>query len=392
MEAKQVRKAIFWLSSLVFGSDTVTSRTEITKHLSERNNNDVYLFGILSDANRPVKSNAHMILFPLKFVPGLTKWLYTLALIFSAPFLVALKNCEYIIVDKDTAIVGIFLKLIMPKPKPKVVLDIRSPPLRSKGGFHESYDLFMFRTSVILAKKKFDGITIVTQLMKKEICSEFSINPEFVGVWTSGVSPKLFDPAHFNETVIRKRLGLTDKFVIFYHGSIGRGGVTETIKGIGKLTEQFGDVRLFLMGDTSDEQKLRNLVQETNIQDKVIFHGKVPYTEVPQLIACCDAAIVPLAYSSNWRYQSPLKLVEYLAMEKVVIVTDIPANRQIIGNRKCGIYIKTTAPEEIAEAIAFVRKNRQSLQEWGASGRLLVQDKYTWEAIAKNLEDYLLSL
>jgi hypothetical protein len=42
------------------------------------------------------------------------------------------------------------------------------------------------------AKKKFDGITILTKFMKKQICSELGIDERFIGIWTSGVDDEMF--------------------------------------------------------------------------------------------------------------------------------------------------------------------------------------------------------
>jgi glycosyltransferase involved in cell wall biosynthesis len=87
-----------------------------------------------------------------------------------------------------------------------------------------------------------------------------------------------------------------------------------------------------------------------------------------------------------------LKLLEYLAMEKVVVATNIPANREIIGDSKCGIYVNSSDPEEVARGIAFAYKNQGRLKLWGSFGRAIIEEKYTWEKVAENFRDYLLNL
>jgi glycosyltransferase involved in cell wall biosynthesis len=79
-------------------------------------------------------------------------------------------------------------------------------------------------------------------------------------------------------------------------------------------------------------------------------------------------------------------------MEKVVIATDIPAHRSVIGEAKCGIYISSIKPMEIAEAIEYSYLNKKNLEKWGKIGREIVEKKYTWEKVAKDLEHYLLSI
>jgi glycosyltransferase involved in cell wall biosynthesis len=106
----------------------------------------------------------------------------------------------------------------------------------------------------------------------------------------------------------------------------------------------------------------------------------------------CDVGIIPLPDHPYWRFQSPLKLLEYLAMEKVVILTDIPAHRAVIGEAKCGVYISAVNPTKIAGAIEYAYLNKGNLEEWGKMGRKIVKEKYTWEKVAMDLENYLLSI
>jgi glycosyltransferase involved in cell wall biosynthesis len=154
----------------------------------------------------------------------------------------------------------------------------------------------------------------------------------------------------------------------------------------------YPDVVLFLLGAGPIVPGLKELIQKEKLQDNVIVHDPVDYAEVPKHIAMCDVGIIPLPDLAYWRFQCPLKLLEYLAMKKVVIATDIPAHRSIIGKEKCGIYISSAKPMEIAKSIMYAYHNREQLEEWGKTGRKIIKQKYTWEKVAKNLENYLLSV
>jgi colanic acid biosynthesis glycosyl transferase WcaI len=396
------KKKIFWLSYLIFGHSNVVSQTEMVKCLS-KDGADVYLFAVGTRRDSPRKSGARFILFPMKFVSIITPLLYMLALFVFMPFYTIVNNPDYIITDEGTAMIGFFLRLFLPKLKAKVVLDIRTTPITVRvrvlplavgfGIFRLFLNAFMFRVSTIMAKRKFDGMTILTNLMKEKVCREFNIKPEFVGVWHSGVSAELFNPENFDGMEIKKKLGLEDKFVIFYHGALGKyRGIDETIKSIGKLRDQFSELVFFVLGQGWYEPYLKRLAKEIAVQDKIVFHKQVPYSEVPKYIAMSDVGIVPLPDLAIWRYQCPLKVIEYLSMKKVVIATDIPANREIIGENRCGIYISSNDSEEIAKGIAFAYDNREKLSGWGSVGRDMIKDKYTWEKIAVDFENYLLSL
>ena len=384
------KKKTVWLSFLVFGFSNTISETEMAKQLSKRGG-DVCLFAVDPKRDFQRDPDAHFILIPMKFVPIFTCLLYTMALLVFMPFYIVVKNPDYIITDRGTAMIGLVLKLLLRRPK--VVLDIRSTPIRIRKSFREYLNAFLFRISVMLAKKKFDGMTILTEHMKKEICHVFDVDPKLVGVWTSGVSTAFFKPENYDGDMLRKKLGLDGKFIVFYHGDMNlKRGIIETIKSLEKLKEEEGDITLFLLGEGPYLHVLRSLVQELGVQNRVIFHRKVSYAEVPKYIAMCDVGIVPLPDSPNWRHQCPLKLLEYLAMKKVVIATDIPANREVMGESKSGIYISSTDPQEIAKAIVYVYNNREKLAEWGASGESIIEESYSWERVAEDFEAYLSEL
>lgn len=391
---------IVWLSSLVFGRDTVTSRTEIVRSLSQLGA-EVSLFGISSRRGDLEESDKHFVLFPMKFIPMITQGLYLMALLFSMPFYVILKRTDYVITEPNTAVIGFVLKLLFPRAKFRVVLDIRSTPLKGHispsdmrigTSQQEQRIILLFSLSLLFAKKKFDGITIVTELMKKEVCDRFSVNPDLVGVWTGAVDQSIFNPQNFNGQKIKESLGLGDKFVVFYHGKMRPQGLIETFRALGLLTVKHKDLVLFLLGRPTLPTFWTDLAQKLSIQNNVVFHGNVRYEDVPKFISMSDLPIVPLPDLPNWRTQCPLKLLEYLAMEKTVVLTDIPANREIVGKCKCGIYVSSVDPEEIAQAITYAYRNRENLEQLGKAGRVIIKSKYTWEKVAKELRDYLLHL
>jgi len=273
--------------------------------------------------------------------------------------------------------------------KTKVILDIRSTPVEIKGARGALSALF-FKISVLVAKEMFDGITIVTELMREEVSRNFHLDPRVVGVWTNGVSTELFDPAKYVDEALRLReeLGLVGKIVVLYHGLFSPGrGIIETVEGMGKL--KYDDIVLFLLGEGPALPAIEAAIHRDGLQKKVIVHDAVDYTEVPKYIAMSDAGLVPLPNMSDWVHQNALNLLEYLAMEKPVIVTDIPANRSVVGENKCAIYVPSADPTQFSNAITYLRDHYKVLEQWAWCGRTLVTHKYSWTTVAERLEDYL---
>ena len=374
-----------------------TSLIEISKNLAERGNHVDFFATRSKKVFRSSNPSMHLVTIPLRAYPIVMHILYVVSLAIILPFYILIKRPNFIITEPNfgSTVFSLELRFFPHLLRSKLILDIRSTPVEVHD-FRRFLGALEFNISVIMAGKTFDGITIITKQMKKEVCSKFHLNPELVRVRTDGVDLTLFKSEKYDGSDMRRRLGLTEKFVVFYHGSYSpHRGVIETIKSIKILENDYPDLVLFLLVSGPALPFLEYIIRKNKIQDRVIIHAPVDYVDVPRYIAMCDVGIVPLPDISDWRYQCPLKLIEYLAMKKVVIVTDIPANRQIVGNSKCGVYVpaprdKSIDPMEITRAIMYVYNNKERLKEWGSYGRAIIKEKYDWKKIAKDFESFLL--
>jgi len=331
-------------------------------------------------------------LIPLRHVKFISSFLDQVFLLLFLPVEILAKKFDYIVVEPATSPIGLFLKPFARLLRFKLVLDIRSTPLASKNDLREDVHKWLFDFSVLVAKNYFDGITILTESMKKQLLQEFGISGSFVGVWTSGVSKSFLAKSDYDIAALRKRFGVENKFVVFHHGTLGYArldGIMSTIESVAILRDHFDDLVLFLLGDGEGLPKLRKAVEVYGLDDTVIFHEKVHYAEVPQFISMCDVGIVPLSDSPNWRHQCPLKLLEYLAMGKVTIVTDILANREVIKDNKCGIYARSISPQDLANAIEYAHAHRNDLISWGLRGREIIEQRYTWDKIAEDFITFI---
>lgn len=389
------RKKIVWVSFLIL--DTFlhkTSRIEILRHLSKRGY-VVYLIAVQSKKKFELKNpDINVISIPLRYVPAVSPLLFSGILLFLLPYYIISLKPDYIVTGPGMPVLSfVWARIFYRFRRLKFVLDIRSTPVEATGlqGF---LNTFWFNVSVFAGKKFFDGITIITSLMKKEVCDKFRIDPRNVGIWTSGVSLALFDPDKFEDEgmELRRKFCMNDKFVVFYHGNFGpKRGITECIEGI-KILNGNNDSVLFLLGTGPALSEMERMIQMFGIQDKVIIHRPVDYEDVPKYIAMCDVGIVTLPDLPDWRHQCPLKLLEYLSMKKAVIITDIPAHREVVGKNKCGIYIPSVDAKGIAEAITYAHNNRDKLREFGEIGRAIINEKYSWKKVAGDFDHYLTSL
>jgi glycosyltransferase involved in cell wall biosynthesis len=393
-------KQLLWISCLYL--DTFfhkTSRIEVLEALARRGYK-VTLFVARSRKDYVFKNSLiKTVQVPLRHVPALSSILFTGIVLLFLPYYILSKKPTHIVTDPNITILGFLGASILCKlARIKIVLDLRSTPVEVSG-IASRFLAFFFGVSVLLARRVFDGMTVITTLMKNEVCDKFRIDRSYPAVWTSGVSKTLFDPSKYRArgSELRKSLGIdTYKFVVFYHGSFSqKRGLLNCIKCI-KLLKNSADsisgVVLFLLGSGNALSAIKEEVARCGVEDSVVIHDPVDYTEVPAYIAMCDVAISALPNLPDWRYQSPLNVLEYLSMEKAVIATDIPAHRQIMGDSKCAIYAGSAHPRELAKAIGYAYENRRRLMSFGVCGRQIVDERYTWDKVSENFDKYLIAL
>lgn len=390
------KKKIIWLYP--FALDSALPKRDFLEILHQLANNgyDIHLMAMRSkirfrqDENVKIK----IITLPLGGLPIFSTVMFAFAMALFLPIYILKFKPNFVVVRPDLSVFSILPFCIKKLFSPKLVLDVRSTPVETHGlrGFLQT---FMFSPSLALAKHSFKGITVISPMMKNELCSTYKLNPNLVGVWASGVSTELFNPEKWVEKsqLLKKKLGLADKYVVFYHGIFtANRGLAECIKAILNLKSLHPDVTLFLLGTGAMTRTLHKIVDDNDLKNNVIIHSSVPHHEVPAFIGMSDICIIPLPDHPFWRNQSPLKLLEYLAMGKVVIATDIPAHRMVIGESPCGIYINSIEPSKIAESIIYGFENRHKLFEQGRIGRQIVTREYDWTVVAEKLDDFLCSI
>ena len=230
------------------------------------------------------------------------------------------------------------------------------------------------------AARHFDGITYITDRMRRHCIEEYSLHPHPNAIWTSGVNPELFTPS--------KAAAASNGLTILYHGYISmQRKIDNVIKAMSLITDI--DVRLILLGDGPDVGVLKHLVRRSGLEKQVSFEEPVDYEEVPKWINRCDAGILPFQDWDCWNVSSPIKLFEYMACGKPVIVTNIPAHRDVLGDCEFAFWAKESTPHEIVTAIRRAYQRRKNFKEFEFKSRKLVLDKFAWTQQAKRLKHFL---
>ena len=155
---------------------------------------------------------------------------------------------------------------------------------------------------------------------------------------------------------------------------------------LGKNKEKYPNMKILIVGDGDAYDKMVQIKEEYDLGDQLILTGKQPYEMIPQFLAAADFCLLP-AYIDEEIMQDivPIKLYEYLAMEKVVIATELPGISKEFGYGN-GIEYVQKAEEVLETAQMILDEGRY--EEISKKGREYVKSN-DWEAITDKFEKAL---
>jgi len=170
---------------------------------------------------------------------------------------------------------------------------------------------------------------------------------------------------------------------IAYIGSLDpHKGVGLIVAALAKLPS---DVRLLLIGHGRKHEALLRLAAEHGVSDRLKLAGWSPPAELPEKLAECFAAVVPLEDTFYNRYvTSPMKLFDYARAGVVPVIPHLPVFRELFTETGGGVFVQTGTPANYATALRrlledakFRRDKERQLQAFA--------DRFTWRRRGENL-------
>lgn len=246
---------------------------------------------------------------------------------------------------------------------------------------------FVYRSSKILVS----GITVISPAMKDYLVRTYNMDNVNIGMWSSGISQSIFTKK-CGDVSFEPPFN-SNKYIILYHGILTKNrGLFESVQSLIHMPTIKSNVILLFLGSGQARDDLQTMINHLCLNDNVLIHDPVPYERIPDYINAVDVGLIPLPNTLGWQVSSPLKLLEYLVMGKPVIVSNIEAHRNVIGDSKYGIYLDSVTPQAIAKAIEYAYAHRVDLAKAGAEARKMILERYTWKFQADNLSRYLIAL
>ncbi|WP_456441587.1 glycosyltransferase family 4 protein [Caldithrix abyssi] len=254
-----------------------------------------------------------------------------------------------------------------------LILEVNSPYSIQKRQWEKLYFPWLSQYG---EKKIFNAAPhiIVVSTPLKKIVMDYGVPEEKITVLPNGTDPERFNP-DIDDRSLRKKLNLTGKIVLGFVGILRRWhNIDQLIAVLEELNLPRLNAAMIFLGDGPSYQELVEFNREKGHEAWIRFLGRIPHSEIQQYIAMMDVAISPHATP----YSSPMKILEYMAMEKAILAPDMENIRDILRDGENALLFKPDDARSLKEKLLLLIQNEDLRRRLGKTARRDVVQKFTW--------------
>lgn len=184
----------------------------------------------------------------------------------------------------------------------------------------------------------------------------------------------------YRETIRKDIKCYPSHFIFGFVGRITRDkGVNELLTAFKKLSEQYDDVYLMMVGATENDSSVNEeLFSWAKKSDQVIFTG---YTNVvEQYLSAMDVYILP-----SYREGFGMGVVEAEVMGVPVIVTDIPGPIDAMVKGETGEIVEKKETEMLFETMKSFYCDRIKVERYGKNAQIFATKSFDQEELFRHI-------
>ncbi len=219
-----------------------------------------------------------------------------------------------------------------------------------------------------------DAIITVSTFLKTRLQS-MDIRVSKIHVVPNSVNIAEFDPGLSGDTV-RELLKLQGKTTLGFMGSFSEWDRLDFLIDVfAEIAADVPDLTLVLIGDGFNRKQLEDNVRQRGYDDKILFAGRIPHSQVPHYIAALDIAVIP---HSN-PFGSPVVMFEYMAMGKPVIAPRLGPILEVLTNNENGLLFETGDAVQLKQHILSFYNSLPLREKIGSNARTTILSRHLWK-------------
>jgi glycosyltransferase involved in cell wall biosynthesis len=234
-----------------------------------------------------------------------------------------------------------------------------------------------------------DHVFTLTQPMREELI-ERSVAAEKIDLLPNSCDPSKFEPCA-PDRALAAELGIPEGVpVIGYIGTfVDYEGLEDLARACGLLKQRGHTFRLVLVGNENTSgtdtgpitRMIAEAAAEADFSDWLIMPGRVPHEVVHSYYSLLEICPFPRKPWPVCEMVSPMKPLEALAMEKLVIVSSVRALVEMIEDDRTGLVFTKGDITSLADTLERAMASPELRSRLGKAGRAWVEAERTWKAV-----------
>lgn len=171
--------------------------------------------------------------------------------------------------------------------------------------------------------------------------------------------------------------------LLFIGRLVERKGVHVLLQAMTRVPAQ---VRLNVVGDGPQRPLLERQVAALGLQSRVVFHGCVDQEEKARWLRACHVLVLPAVVDAKGDTEGlGVVLLEAMVFGKPVIASRAGGIVDIVRHGENGWLVPPGDPVALARAVVACAENPERAQRMGHTGRLDVEQDFSWGTITSRL-------
>lgn len=227
------------------------------------------------------------------------------------------------------------------------------------------------------ACRRVNSVITICEGLRADLVSR-GIPAEKITVVPNAVNAEDFTPCERDPELARK-WGLEGAFVVGFLGSFYRyEGLDLLLEAVARLATEQSNLKLLLVGGGEMESALKEQARVLNINEKVIFTGRLPHDQMPAIYSLVDVLVFPRKRMRLTDLVTPLKPLEAMAMGKSLIASDVGGHEELIQNGETGLLFRADDPANLIESLVRLISDVELRRCLGLKGRKWVESEKNW--------------
>jgi PEP-CTERM/exosortase A-associated glycosyltransferase len=225
-------------------------------------------------------------------------------------------------------------------------------------------------------------VTVVCEGLKNDLLKR-GVPDGKITVIPNGVDTRKFQPLAADKE-IEQKYHLEGKIVFGFIGTFFYfEGLELLISAAESLVKDNPNIQFLLVGTGHEDASLKAMVKDKGLEDKVIFTGRVPHDEIEKYYSVVDIFVYPRISKRITELVTPLKPLEAMAMEKIVVGSDVGGIRELIREGENGVLSKAGDSDALAEKCQEVLNHLDKMTEMAKKSRQFVMEERNWKKICE---------